>query len=277
MNEKYCDIFNMCYPMLRMRSETFESLMKNECTHLIAHCEDGEPVGFAIVEGAALRLICVLPAYQGKGIGSRLLSAAESYAAKQGCDMLLTGGASSKLLIGADKTTSGFFEKHGYVTVGGCDEMLMRLNDFSFDENAFRGHLSAGYGWYHGDIGTLKKAVAEVNESWVQFFSADSNVYTAMVGGEIASFCIVDTDVKNYLSDAFGRVGMPGCVGTVPKFRDRGIGIEMVARVTQYLRESGMDISFIYYTGVADWYKRLGYEIFMTEVFMKKQLSEQLK
>ena len=274
MNEKYCNIFNRCYPMFRMRNETFERLMINERTYLFAHCEGSEPAGFALVEGAALRLLCVAPEYQGNGIGSKLLSEAERYAAEQGHEMLLTGGASSKFMIGADKTSAAFFEKHGYVTVGGCDEMLMRLSGYTFDESSFRGHLTAEYGWYRGDIGTLKKAVAEVNEDWVEFFGSGSKVYTAMVGGEIASFCIVDTDVKNYLSDAFGRVGMPGCIGTVPKFRDRGIGIEMIARVTQYLKESGMDISFIFSTGVADWYKKLGYEVFMTEVFMKKQLSE---
>ena len=246
MNERYCDIFNLCYPMFAMKSETFESLMINERTHLIVHCEDEVPVGFAIVEGAALRLICVAPEYQRKGIGSRLLSEAESCAAEQGQDMLLTGGASSKFLIGADKTASGFFEKHGYVTVGGCDEMLMKLSDFTFDESAFRGHQTAEYSWYHGDIGTLGKAVAEVNEDWVQYFTDGSRVYAATVGGEIASFCIVDTDVKNYLSDAFGRVGMPGCVGTVPKFRNCGIGIELIARVTQYLKESGMNIYLVH-------------------------------
>ena len=64
-------------------------------------------------------------------------------------------------------------------------------------------------------------------------------------------------------------------VGTAPKFRNRGIAIEMVARATQYLKDSGMDISFIYFTGVADWYKKLGYETFMTEVFMVKELLGQ--
>ncbi|MBR4777128.1 MAG: hypothetical protein IK007_05895 [Lachnospiraceae bacterium] len=46
----------------------------------------------------------------------------------------------------------------------------------------------------------------------------------------------------------------------------------MVARVTQYLKDCGMDISFIFFTGVADWYKKLGYETFMTEIFMEKEL-----
>jgi hypothetical protein len=33
-----------------------------------------------------------------------------------------------------------------------------------------------------------------------------------------------------------------------------------------------MDISFIFFTGVAEWYKKLGYETFMTEIFMEKQI-----
>ena len=41
----------------------------------------------------------------------------------------------------------------------------------------------------------------------------------------------------------------------------------------KYLKDSGMDISFIFFTGVADWYRKLGYEIFMTEVFMEKDLK----
>ena len=57
------------------------------------------------------------------------------------------------------------------------------------------------------------------------------------------------------------------------KFRNRGIALEMIARVTQYLKDRGMDISFIFFTGVADWYKKLGYEIFMTEIFMEKKLQ----
>lgn len=272
MYEEYCEIFCLCYPQFRMRAETFQSLLINEASHIITRRGNGRTAGFAVVEGPALRLICVRPEYQRRGIGAELLSEAEGYVREKGFDCLLTGGVSSKFLIGADRNTAGFFEKNGFETVGGCDELLIRLKDFSFDESAFRGHLCAEYGWYHGDTETLHRAVAEVDESWVQYFDGKGLVYAASVDGEIASFCLVSTDVKNYLSDAFGRVGMPGCVGTVPKFRSRGIGLEMTARVTQYLKEAGMDISFIFFTGVADWYKKLGYEIFMTEKFMQKHL-----
>ncbi|MBR6102890.1 MAG: GNAT family N-acetyltransferase [Ruminococcus sp.] len=275
MNEGYRDILYSCYPRFNMSLESFERLMIHEDTHIIPHYEDGVLAGFALVDAPAVRLICVRPEYQRRGIGSALLAEAESYSAEQGFDRLLTGGVSSKFLIGADKSTAGFFEKKGYDTVGGCDEMLLELDKFSFDESAFRGHLCAEYGWYEGSTEALHKAVAEVKESWVKLYDGSSPVYAATVGGELASFCMVTKDVKNYLSDAYGRVGMPGCVGTVPRFRDRGIGIEMIARVTQYLKDSGMDISHIFFTGVADWYKKLGYETFMTEVFMEKQFTKE--
>ena len=272
MIEKICEIFCNCYPQFKMSSERFESLLLNSNTHIITFPDDQNPLGFAITEGAALRLICVDSGSQYKGIGSQILSEAEKYVSNQGFEKLYTGGVSSKFLIGADKASVGFFEKKGFSTVGSCDEMLMKLATFCYDENKFRGHLCAEYGWYKGDTDTIKKAVAEVDEGWVKYFEAGSRIYVATVDGEIASFCLVSTDNSNYLTDAFGRVGMPGCVGTVPKFRNRGIAIEMIARVTQFLKDSGMDISFIFFTGVAEWYKKLGYEAFMTEIFMEKQI-----
>lgn len=273
MTDILCGIFCRCYPQFKMSEERFKRLMINDGVHIITHGENGETAGFAIIESFALRLICVNPGYQRRGIGSALLKEAEKYIAGKGFDKLITGGVSSKFLIGADKSAEGFFEKNGFRCVGRCDEMMLRLDGFAFDESAFRGHDCAEYCWYNGSMDKLHKAVAEVKEDWVQFFTENQHIYTATVGGEIASFCIVDTDAENYLTDSFGRVGMPGCVGTVPKFRDRGIAIEMVARATQYLKDCGMDISFIYFTGIADWYRKLGYEVFMTEMFMEKQLT----
>lgn len=272
MYEKYREIFCRCYPQFRMSSERFESILINDRTHIINHYETDGLAGFALTEGQVLRLICVLPEHRHKGIGSELLAKAEAYAAEQGFDSLLTGGVSSKFLIGADKTSWGFFERNGFTSVGGCDEMLMPLKNFIYNKDCFHGHDIAEYGWYKGDTEALRKAVAEVDEDWVQYFDENSRVYCATVDGEIASFCLVTLDAQNYLTDAYGRVGMPGCVGTVPSFRNKGIAIEMIAQVTEYLKSEGMDISFIFFTGVAEWYKKLGYEIFMTEIFGKKEL-----
>ena len=271
MVAKIHEIFCRCYPQFRMTREHFEGLMINSNTRVFAFPDAGNPVGFAITEGPTIRLICVDPGSQHQGIGTSLLAEAEKNILDQGFNKRYTGGVSSRFLIGADKASAGLFAKNGFFAVGGCDEMLLKLDTYSFDESKFHGHLCAEYGWYNGDTDAISKAVEEVEKDWVKYFDSNSRIYVATVGDEIASFCLVSTDVSNYLSDAFGRVGMPGCVGTVPKFRNRGIAIEMIARVTQFLKESSMDISFIFFTGVADWYKKLGYETFMTEVFMEKQ------
>ena len=80
-----------------------------------------------------------------------------------------------------------------------------------------------------------------------------------MLNGEIASFCAVEEWENCLLSNGKNRVGAPGCVGTVPEFRRRGIGLKMVADVTAILKREGYDVSYIHYTGVARWYAKLGY------------------
>ena len=102
----------------------------------------------------------------------------------------------------------------------------------------------------------LREAVKEVSSNWPEYFTEKSRVYCAMDGDEVASFCLVDD-----WGTHFGlRVGAPGCVGTVPRYRRRGIGLRMVQLATGILAREGFDLSWIHYTGVAPWYARLGYE-----------------
>lgn len=268
----FCDIYNRCFPQFYLTYDNFEEFLIHEDTKIFDCEADGQLVGFAIVEAFAIRLICVEPKKQRLGYGTKLLTEVEKYLIAEKNERIITGGVSSKLFIGAVSESLGFFLKNGFETVGQCDEMLMKLEEFKYNEGDFRGHKIAKYGWYQGDIDKLHAAVASVDETWVRFFDEKSHVYAAMVGDEIASFCLVDLDTKNYLTNVHGRVGMPGCVGTVPKFRNQGIAIEMIARATEYLKQQQMDLSFIFFTGVADWYKKLGYEIFLTEYFCEKKL-----
>lgn len=56
------------------------------------------------------------------------------------------------------------------------------------------------------------------------------------------------------------KIGGPGCVGTLPEYRDKGIGLTMVQHVTQILKEEGYDYSTIHYSYLASWYEKLGYK-----------------
>lgn len=267
MKEEYCSIFNECFPQFHMTKKRFDELLENDGNVYFEHSEMGEVVAFAIVNSFAIRLICVIPAKQKAGIGTKLLADIEDYIKSKGYEKVITGGVSSHLFIGAVSDSWYFFEKAGYRQAGGCDEMLLHLKDFCREKYKLHGSDIAQYGWYEGSIEELHAAVASVDESWVQYFTDPKKIYAARVGDQIASFCIVDKDCNNYLTDAYGRIGMPGCVGTVPAYRNKGIALEMIANVTEYLKEQELDVSFIYFTGVADWYKKIGYQTFLTEIF----------
>lgn len=111
------------------------------------------------------------------------------------------------------------------------------------------------FGWYHGDIAALHDAVGSVEAEWVPCFQANSRVYCAFDGERIVSFCLADDFGE------FGgmRVGGPGCVGTIPSYRNQGIGLKMVANVTALLKADGYALGYIHYTQVGAWYARLGY------------------
>lgn len=123
--------------------------------------------------------------------------------------------------------------------------------------NAAPPHCPIGitFGEYHGALAALRDAVAQVDENWVQYFTQGCRYYCAFDGEKIVAFCIL-TD--------FGRVqrlhiGGPGCVGTIPAYRKRGIGAQMVRSATEVLRKDGYDLSWIHYTHLAHWYEKLGY------------------
>lgn len=58
------------------------------------------------------------------------------------------------------------------------------------------------------------------------------------------------------------KVGSIGCVGTLPQYREQGIGLRMVELATLYLKNAGCDKSYVSYTHIERWYQKLGYQVF---------------
>lgn len=112
------------------------------------------------------------------------------------------------------------------------------------------------FGEYHGELAALQDAVRRVDEDWVQYFNEGDRFYCAFDGETIVAFCGLD-DMGRYRGF---HIGGPGCVGTIPEYRGRGIGLEMVRLATETLRRDGFDLSWIHYTHLAYWYMKLGYQ-----------------
>lgn len=139
------------------------------------------------------------------------------------------------------------------------EEMLLNLREFdSRKVNAPAGD-SVSFGFFEGDTPELRKAVAKVVPEWTEFFGEGDRVFCGFSDGKIASFCLVDDMGIHSVNGAALKIGGPGCVGTVPEYRNRGIGLSMVRLATQLLKDEGFDYSYIHYTAVAPWYAKLGY------------------
>ena len=76
------------------------------------------------------------------------------------------------------------------------------------------------FGVYHGEITDLREAVREVDEGWLPYFTPNERFFCAYDGEKPVAFCIL-TDSGNIMGL---HIGQPGCVGTIPAYRKKGIG-----------------------------------------------------
>lgn len=257
------EIFRKCFPGLSMSEETFNELTEIDKCTVFTMKTGGEIVGFSMVKENEIRLICVLPECQRQGMGRALLTIAEGAASNYG-DEALAGSPRSRLFIGVPEEAVGFFERFGYRFGGTVAEMSG--DTALLKEAEFEPREDIRFEFCKIDE-KLINAVREVEEDWAKYFECGDEVFCAVYsgggGGGIASFCIVEEDVTCLLSNGRDKVGSIGCVGTVPKFRRRGIGLKMVSLAAEELKKRRCDKIFIHYTHVYDWYARLGFESFL--------------
>lgn len=141
------------------------------------------------------------------------------------------------------------------------EELILDLN--KFDSNSYKKDFKANitFGFYEGDLETLRESVKQVEEHWKAYFTEGKRIYCGYIDGKIASFCLIEDKGTYDIDRKQIKIGAPGCVGTLKEFRNMGIGLTMVGNVTQILKDEGYDYSYIHYTSVSEWYKKLGYEI----------------
>ena len=156
----------------------------------------------------------------------------------------------------------GFFEREYIRSINeewSYEEMILPLDEFDPDayQKTFDSDIS--FGIFQGSMDELHAAVNQVIPDWVKLYDGKHRTYCGFVNGKIASFCMIEDMGEHLLEGQKIKIGGPGCVGTVPEYRNRGLGLVMVRDVTRILKEEGYDLSYIHYTGVAPWYHKLGY------------------
>lgn len=255
------EIFRSCFPQLSTDEKSFLQLAFPENAKVFRR--EG---GFACVNGNRITALCVAPELQRKGIGTALLQECENYIKQNGGKTAIVSG----LLAGVPDSGAYFFKANGYTLSGDFTEMQLPLAELSMPEASLPDNVE--FRFFDGALSEMRAAVAEVDEEWVQYFDEDGVFFCGYQNGELASFCIVGEHETCLLSGGESDIGSIGCVGTVPKFRKQGIGLNMVALGAKWLKERGCDNVFIHYTHLYKWYAKLGASVLLRFSAAEKEL-----
>lgn len=276
MTDQLFDLFLRCFPEYQTTRELFAELLNPEGAHIIAEYAQGQLAGYAMVHGGSVPVLCVAEEHRRKGIGSRLLTAAEAYIRGLGKEKLTLGCGPYYLLQGVPVVGENvsFFEKRGYTAA--WTSVNMELNLDGFDRNSLTiPPAPAGLEYRFAeasDRAELLAAVKAAEEGWVGVFvNCKDPVFLAILDGKIAGFQILAPDGGQFLRPG-QQVGSIGCVGVVPSMRERGIGMDMVAQGIQWLKEQGSTMIELRYTWLEDWYGKLGFQTVSHQWMGEKKL-----
>jgi ribosomal protein S18 acetylase RimI-like enzyme len=279
MTKTYYDLYKECFPDYPLSYEDFCSMTDIEKSATVIEEREGEKlIGFVVVGKHNISLIAVDKAYRNKGIGGRLLRGAEEILREKGVREIALGRGTNSIFQGVpmdndNADVSGFFKNHGYseshITYN------MDIDTAGFDYAALDNPKPENITYRFAeksDMDELLKAVEQVVPEWVGMYrECDDELLLAICDGEIAGFEMLNEYGGVFTKNA-EKHGCIGCVGTVPKFRKRGIGLDMTARSVQILKERGCDKVQLLYLVLDKWYGKLGFYITSTQWMGDKKI-----
>lgn len=272
---EYYELYMKCFPDYPTDQETFQSVLRPEQAHIIVQKADEKLVGFAMVHGNSIPILCVDEEYRNHGIGSTLLTKAERTISALGYQKAVLGCGPHYLLQGVPEGPSvDLFKRRGYTAEWTSINMELDLSEFDPDKLSIP---PAPEGLKYrfaekSDLPALLKAVEAAESGWVSIFADCSDpILLAELDGKIAGFEILCT-TGGYFTRPAERVGSVGCVGVVPDMRQRGIGMDMVAKGVQWLGAQGCTQIELRYTWLESWYGKLGFKTVSRQWMGEKEL-----
>lgn len=259
-------LFRVCFPNYPVTEAVFNRQLRPDLARIISRFDGDQLIGYSLIHGNSIALLCVDPSYRNQGIGSHLLELSEETIAQTGAHTILLGRGKHYLLQGVpadEPSAQGFFERRGYSADWISVNMELRtkahvpaclaLPDAPHDLR-FRFAIEC-------DRQPLLQAVSEANAGWVGIFaSCIDPIVLAIQNGRIVGFEIV-----NPRGGRFGKpgeiTGDVGCVGVIPSARRQGIGRQMVAYGVEWLKAQGCDAVELRYVALVDWYERIGFSV----------------
>ena len=257
-------IYKESFPKYPVSREAFHYSLKPDYAQLFRKYDKEKLIGYCIVKGGSVTMLCVSPRYRNRGIGSQLLSQAENWIAKQNISHVTLGrGCGDYLLQGVPEENEGavdFFKKHGYTADFTSVNMKLKMGDYcpqrlnipQCGEATFR--VAAA-----NELPAVREAVSKVAEDWVCYFGEDGeDCLVAEKDGEIVGFELLSAD-GGLFKKPHEKLGSIGCVGVIPEARKQGVGLRMVMAGADMLKKQGCTGIELRYVELVDWYGKLGF------------------
>lgn len=282
-------LFLECFPGIIRKPSTVAAIISHPGNRLLT-CGQA---GAILWNGNVVIMLCVLPQYRGRGIGSALLNALETRLAQAGFDEIrfcdgfdyLTPGIPDWADIPAYRHNRAFFEKRGYFHAWGeseCVDMAMELSDFRDDGHRVGESLGGITYRFAGEEDT-RRVLACIDDGYPEFTGYYRNpaLYAeAPAGGERVLIAETDGLVAGTLMVCFETeqpgLGSVGCTVTRPAYRNRGIATELVRLGTGEFREKRIPRAYLgyTYTEIIPMYARSGYAVSMRYFMGVKKLNK---
>ena len=287
---EYCEMFRRCLPFaVRSDGEVEKIFGDPELFAFEERDAAGSLIGLAAGRDNTVYLLCVDERYRRRGIGGRLLDAAEDYIKAAGYDKIVIGAGINYLTPGVPTSVQPYFEKLG------SEELYPELNDgavrffkkhgyvHSWNEcNCFdmRSDLDAADLIYSvgdtvggilyrfagpDDLGGVVECTDDAYDEFTVYYR-DPKLYAMDSSERVLIALDGDTVVGTLIVSAGSEeagTGSVGCTTVRNSHRGRHIGVNMVIAGNRYLRDIGLKRGFLGYTysGLDRMYGHAGYHI----------------
>lgn len=226
-------------------------------------------------ETAAVVSILVEKIHQRKGIGTKLIDVATEELKQKGVKRISLGsGGYSYFWPGIPKNLDSaikFFEKLGWKYSETSVDMTIKLKEYETPGGVTEKTDSLGIIFESANseqVNDILDFEKKNFPNWFKYISStvDKNELGGILiakssQGKILGSVLIDRDKKVWNRLLGNKVGALGALGVSENARGQGVGLALAAKGTEILKASGVDVCYLGWTWLIDWYGKLGYKV----------------
>ena len=259
--------------------QVFKDIVFSEKSINIVAKEGKNIVGFLSAQShkSKLSIVCIAVAEncQRRGVGSKLVKCLQNLGKTEDYKKIYLGsGGQSYFWPGVPvnlKSAVNFFQKMGWTYSDTCVDMIGKLREYKTPVGVYEkiDKLGIKLKFVKKDqLDNLLKFEKSNFPEWYDYYVKTINsgklnniLLAVSSNGQILGSVLIDNN-KNIWSKKLGnKVGAIGALGVCEEARNQGIGLGLVAKATEILKKRGIEICFLGWTWLVDWYGKLGYEV----------------